>query len=127
MKIALIGYGKMGKEIEKIAIERAHEIVLKIEKPFYPQKDFVTHMLPILTIRLNFHPSFLIPVFKSYFSNSSLSSWLQFLPMGEIFSMPFLNSINVPRFMGISSSAIYFSTKLINSFNFSSPRNCFIL
>jgi len=31
MKIALIGYGKMGKEIEKIAIDRNHEIVLKID------------------------------------------------------------------------------------------------
>lgn len=30
MKIALLGYGKMGKEIEKIAISRGHEIVLKI-------------------------------------------------------------------------------------------------
>lgn len=30
MKIALLGYGKMGKTIEKIAIERGHEIVLKI-------------------------------------------------------------------------------------------------
>jgi 4-hydroxy-tetrahydrodipicolinate reductase len=30
MKIALIGYGKMGKAIEKIAIQRGHEIVLKI-------------------------------------------------------------------------------------------------
>ncbi|MFT3824268.1 MAG: 4-hydroxy-tetrahydrodipicolinate reductase [Chitinophagaceae bacterium] len=30
MKIALIGYGKMGMAIEKIAIERGHEIVLKI-------------------------------------------------------------------------------------------------
>lgn len=30
MKIALIGYGKMGREIEKIAIEKGHEIVLKI-------------------------------------------------------------------------------------------------
>jgi 4-hydroxy-tetrahydrodipicolinate reductase len=29
MKIALVGYGKMGKEIEKIAIERGHEIVAK--------------------------------------------------------------------------------------------------
>ncbi len=27
MKIALIGYGKMGKEIEKMALERGHEIV----------------------------------------------------------------------------------------------------
>ena len=29
MKIALLGYGKMGKELEKIALERGHEIVLK--------------------------------------------------------------------------------------------------
>ncbi len=32
MKIALFGYGRMGKEIEKIALERGHEIVLKIEE-----------------------------------------------------------------------------------------------
>jgi 4-hydroxy-tetrahydrodipicolinate reductase len=32
MKIALLGYGKMGKTIEKIAIERGHEVVLKISK-----------------------------------------------------------------------------------------------
>jgi len=31
MKIALIGYGKMGKEIETIALDRGHEIVLKID------------------------------------------------------------------------------------------------
>jgi len=31
MKIALIGYGKMGQEIEKIAIGRGHEVVLKID------------------------------------------------------------------------------------------------
>lgn len=30
MKIALIGYGKMGKAIEQIAIQQGHEIVLKI-------------------------------------------------------------------------------------------------
>ena len=29
MKIALLGYGKMGKVIEKIAISRGHEIILK--------------------------------------------------------------------------------------------------
>lgn len=29
MKIALLGYGRMGKEIEKIALERGHEIVLR--------------------------------------------------------------------------------------------------
>jgi 4-hydroxy-tetrahydrodipicolinate reductase len=31
MKIALLGYGKMGKEIEKMALSRHHEIVLKID------------------------------------------------------------------------------------------------
>lgn len=32
MKIALLGYGKMGKAIEEIAKERGHEVVLKIDK-----------------------------------------------------------------------------------------------
>lgn len=31
MKIALIGYGKMGKAIEEIAIERGHEVSIKID------------------------------------------------------------------------------------------------
>ncbi len=31
LKIALIGYGKMGKTIEKIAIEKGHDISLKID------------------------------------------------------------------------------------------------
>lgn len=29
MKLALLGYGRMGKEIEKIAIDRGHEIIIK--------------------------------------------------------------------------------------------------
>ena len=32
MKIALLGYGKIGKIIEKIATDRKHEIVLKIDQ-----------------------------------------------------------------------------------------------
>lgn len=31
MKIALLGYGRMGKEIEKIALQRGHEIVIKYD------------------------------------------------------------------------------------------------
>ena len=31
LKIALIGYGKMGKAIEAVAIERGHKVVLKID------------------------------------------------------------------------------------------------
>jgi len=38
MKIALIGYGKMGKAIEEIAVNRGHEIVLKIDE--YNLTDF---------------------------------------------------------------------------------------
>ena len=30
MKIAIIGYGKMGKTIERLAVEKEHEIVLKV-------------------------------------------------------------------------------------------------
>jgi 4-hydroxy-tetrahydrodipicolinate reductase len=34
MKIGLLGYGRMGKAIEKIALERGHEIVYKIDKDY---------------------------------------------------------------------------------------------
>jgi 4-hydroxy-tetrahydrodipicolinate reductase len=33
MKLALIGYGKMGKAIEEVALQRGHEIVLTIDEP----------------------------------------------------------------------------------------------
>ena len=36
MKIALLGYGKMGKVIEKIAVSRGHEVTLKIDKDSTP-------------------------------------------------------------------------------------------
>ena len=41
MKIAIIGYGKMGKEIEKVALERNHSIshAFSEEKPFRDAKD----------------------------------------------------------------------------------------
>ncbi len=38
MKIALIGYGKMGKEIERIALSRGHEVVCVID--INNQEDF---------------------------------------------------------------------------------------
>ena len=42
MKIALIGYGKMGKEIEKIALGRGHEIVSIIDVD--NQEDFESNL-----------------------------------------------------------------------------------
>ena len=38
MKIALIGYGKMGKMIEQVALSRGHEIVCVID--IDNQQDF---------------------------------------------------------------------------------------
>ena len=32
MKVAILGYGKMGKEIEKISLQRGHEVIYKIDK-----------------------------------------------------------------------------------------------
>ena len=31
MKVAIIGYGKMGREIEKILLQRGHEVALIID------------------------------------------------------------------------------------------------
>ena len=32
MKIAIVGYGKMGRIIERISMERGHQIVLKLDE-----------------------------------------------------------------------------------------------
>lgn len=39
MRIALLGYGKMGKAIEKVALERGHEVVFKIDISNSDEKD----------------------------------------------------------------------------------------
>lgn len=52
MKIALIGYGKMGKEIEKIALSRGHEIGLKID--ISNQKDLTVENLQQCDVAIEF-------------------------------------------------------------------------
>jgi 4-hydroxy-tetrahydrodipicolinate reductase len=52
MNIALLGYGKMGKIIEKIATDRKHEIVLKID--FYNQQDLITENLEKADVVIEF-------------------------------------------------------------------------
>jgi 4-hydroxy-tetrahydrodipicolinate reductase len=39
MKIVLIGYGKMGQEIEKVAVDRKHTIIAKIDIDNYSELD----------------------------------------------------------------------------------------
>ena len=52
MKIALIGYGKMGKEIEQIALERGHEIALKVD--INNANEFNASMLKDVDVAIEF-------------------------------------------------------------------------
>lgn len=52
MKITLLGYGKMGKEIEKIALERKHEIVLAID--INNQHEFTVENLKKSDVAIDF-------------------------------------------------------------------------
>jgi len=52
MKIALIGYGKMGKAIEEIALSRGHEIVLKIDE--YNLSDFAKENISKADVAIEF-------------------------------------------------------------------------
>lgn len=53
MKIAIIGYGKMGKEIEKIALERKHQIGLIIDQQNYDD-DFTAENLKKCQVAIEF-------------------------------------------------------------------------
>ena len=48
MKIALLGYGKMGKEIESISKKRNHTIISKIDR------DFTEGDIKLADIAINF-------------------------------------------------------------------------
>lgn len=52
MKIALIGYGKMGKEIEKVALSRGHKIVCIIDVD--NQKDFESEAFRSADVAIEF-------------------------------------------------------------------------
>ncbi len=52
MKIALIGYGKMGKEIERIALSRGHQIVSIID--LNNQDDFTSEIFKSADVAIEF-------------------------------------------------------------------------
>ncbi len=52
MKIALLGYGKMGQIIEKFALERGHEVVLKIS--IDNQEDLTRQQLAKADVAIDF-------------------------------------------------------------------------
>ncbi|MDY3032329.1 MAG: 4-hydroxy-tetrahydrodipicolinate reductase [Odoribacter sp.] len=52
MKIALLGYGKMGKMIERIAQERGHEIILTVDDK--NREDFISEKLKQADVAIEF-------------------------------------------------------------------------
>jgi 4-hydroxy-tetrahydrodipicolinate reductase len=84
MKIALIGYGKMGKEIEKIALDRGHEIVLKID--ITNPEDLTIANLQKADVAIEFTiPSSAVSNYKLCFEAgipvvSGTTGWLERLP-----------------------------------------------
>lgn len=52
MNIALIGYGKMGKAIEAVALERGHQVVLKIDHD--NQQDFTPENMGKAEVAIEF-------------------------------------------------------------------------
>jgi 4-hydroxy-tetrahydrodipicolinate reductase len=52
MRIALIGYGKMGRMIEETAIQRGHQVVLKIDKD--NEADFIKENLAAADVAIEF-------------------------------------------------------------------------
>src|SRR5215218_4246524 len=52
MRIALIGYGKMGKMIEETAVQRGHNVVLKIDKD--NQHDFTKNNMAAADVAIEF-------------------------------------------------------------------------
>ncbi len=66
MKIALLGYGKMGHIIEKIATDRKHEIVLKID--YDNQHDLTAENLAMADVAIEFStPATVLGNIKSCF------------------------------------------------------------
>ncbi len=84
MKIALIGYGKMGREIEKIAISRGHEIVsiIDINNP----DDFNSDAFKSAAVAIEFTaPSVALENYRKCFAVgmpvvAGTTGWLDHLP-----------------------------------------------
>lgn len=80
MKIALIGYGKMGKEIEKLALERGHSISVTIDKENL--NAFNEELFKQSDVAIEFtQPEFAVDNYKQCFKNnipvvSGTTGWL---------------------------------------------------
>ncbi len=87
MKIALIGYGKMGKTIEQLAIEKGHEIILKIGST--NSQDFTTENIKKADVAIEFStPANAFSNVKKCLENGvpticGTTAWLSNLPIAK--------------------------------------------
>ena len=84
MKIALIGYGKMGKTIEQIALSRGHEIVSRID--IDNQEDFESEAFKSADVAIEFTaPKVAVQNYKKAFAAgvsvvSGTTGWTEQMP-----------------------------------------------
>lgn len=84
MKIALIGYGKMGKIIERIAVSRGHEITVRID--IDNQEDFNSDAFRSSDVAIEFTaPKVAVENYKKAFAQgvrvvSGTTGWTEHLP-----------------------------------------------
>ncbi|HWR99293.1 MAG TPA: 4-hydroxy-tetrahydrodipicolinate reductase [Prolixibacteraceae bacterium] len=88
MKIALIGYGKMGKEIEQIAVGRGHTVILKID--IDNQEDLTKENLSKADVAIEFTtPATAVRNYRTCFEAgvpviSGTTGWLDQKPLIEL-------------------------------------------
>ncbi|MBI9069551.1 MAG: 4-hydroxy-tetrahydrodipicolinate reductase [Salinivirgaceae bacterium] len=84
MNIAIIGYGQMGKEIEKIAKERGHTISLIIDKSNESELDSISKLMVDVAIEFSRPESAYINYKKCFSAGipvvSGTTGWLDKLP-----------------------------------------------
>ena len=124
MKIALIGYGKMGHAIEEAALSRGHEIVCRIDKD--NQEDFDSVSFKSADVAIEFTtPSVAIDNYRRAFAAgvpvvSGTTGWLEHLPeireaceKGQTFFYASNFSIGVNIFFQLNK----YLAKMMNGFN----------
>ena len=124
MKIALIGYGKMGHAIEEAALSRGHEIVCRIDKD--NQEDFDSVSFKSADVAIEFTtPSVAIDNYRLAFAAgvpvvSGTTGWLEHLPeireaceKGQTFFYASNFSIGVNIFFQLNK----YLAKMMNGFN----------
>ena len=123
MKIALIGYGKMGHAIEQIALQRGHEIVSVID--VNNQEDFTSDAFKSADVAIEFSmPAVAMDNYRRAFAAgvpvvSGTTGWLEHLPeikeackAGQTFFYASYFSLGVNIFFALNK----YLAKIMNDF-----------